>query len=80
MRPHTNHSPAGQVMDEAIELAIEGRSPYPEKAAFIDADTAQAGHEIQRAADEGRSVVLVAADGSTRVLRPELASRVTLDR
>jgi hypothetical protein len=68
MSQSTNHSPAGQVMDEAIELALEGRSPYPDKSAFIDADTAHAGHEIQRAADEGRAVVLVAADGSTRVL------------
>ena len=25
-------------MDEAIELAIEERSSYPEEAAFIDAD------------------------------------------
>lgn len=74
MSTETNSSPAAKVMDEAIDLAIEGRSPYPEKAAFIDADTPQAGHEIQRAADEGRSVVLVAADGSTRVLRPELAT------
>lgn len=74
MSTETNSSPAAKVMDEAIDLAIEGRSPYPEKAAFIDADTPQAGHEIQRAADEGRSVVLVAADGSTRVLRPELTT------
>jgi hypothetical protein len=70
-----NDSPAGQVMDEAIELAIEGRSPYPEKAAFIDADMADADQEIRRAAKEGRSIVLVAADGSTRVLRPEMVTR-----
>jgi hypothetical protein len=74
MTSNSDNSPAGQVMDEAIELALEGRSPYPEKSAFIDADTAHAGHEIRRAADEGRAVVLVAADGSTRVLRPELAA------
>ncbi|MBA3864981.1 MAG: hypothetical protein H0X42_01330 [Solirubrobacterales bacterium] len=74
MSAEINSSPAAKVMDEAIDLAIEGRSPYPEKAAFIDADTPQAGHEIQRAADEGRSVVLVAADGSARVLRPELTT------
>lgn len=74
MSPETDNSPAGQVMDEAIDLALEGRSPYPEKSAFIDADTAHAGHEIRRAADEGRAVVLVAADGSTRILRPELAA------
>jgi hypothetical protein len=30
-------SPAAKVMDEAIDLAIEGHSPYPERAAFIDA-------------------------------------------
>jgi hypothetical protein len=52
---------SAKVMDEAIDLAIEGRSPYPERAAFIDADTASAGHEIKRAADEGLPVVLVAA-------------------
>jgi hypothetical protein len=75
MRPQTDDSPAGRVMDEAIELAIERRSPYPEKAAFIDADTAETGQEIRRAADEGRSVVLVAADGSARVLCPGLAAR-----
>jgi hypothetical protein len=40
-------------MDEALDLAIEGRSPYPEKAAFIDADEPGAGHAIERAADQG---------------------------
>jgi hypothetical protein len=72
MSTNSDRSPAAKVMDDAIELAIESRSPYPERAAFIDADTPSAGHEIQRAADEGRSVVLVAADGSSRVLTPDL--------
>ena len=75
MRTDNGRSPAAQVMDEAIELAIEGHSPYPERAAFIDADTASAGHEIKRAADEGLPVVLVAEDGSTRVLMPAAATR-----
>jgi hypothetical protein len=61
-------------MDKAIELAIEGCSPYPERAAFIDVDPS-AGHDIECAADEGLPVVLVPADGSTRVLKPELATR-----
>jgi len=74
MSADSDHSPAAKAMNEAIDLAIEGRSPYPERAAFIDADTPFAGHEIQRAADEGRSVVLVAADGSSRVLKPDLAA------
>lgn len=61
-------------MDEALDLAIEGRSPYPEKAAFID-DEPGAGHAIERAADQGLSVVLVSADGSTHILNPELSAR-----
>lgn len=75
MTAGSNRSPAAKVMDEAIELAIEGRSPYPERAAFIDSGTPSAGHDIERAADEGLAVVLVSTDGSTRVLRPELATR-----
>lgn len=68
-------SPAVKATDEAIDLAIEGRSPYPGRAAFIDSATASAGHEIKRAVDEGLPVVLVAGDGSTRVLTPEAATR-----
>jgi hypothetical protein len=72
MTADSNRSPAAKVMDEAIDLAIEGRSPYPERAAFVDADAPSAGHDIERAADEGLSVVLVSADGSARVLKPDL--------
>ncbi|HTR74540.1 MAG TPA: hypothetical protein VMH33_04695 [Solirubrobacterales bacterium] len=71
MNTDSSRSPAAKVMDEAIDLAIEGRSPYPEHAAFIDADAPGVGDEIRDAADEGLSVVLVAADGSTTILRPE---------
>jgi len=53
MTTESSRSPAAKVMDEAIDLAIEGRSPYPERAAFIDADAPLAGHDIERAADEG---------------------------
>lgn len=73
MNTHKTASPAAKVMDEAIELALEERSPYPEKAAFIDADEPDACVEIRRAADEGRAVVLAYADGSVRTLLPELA-------
>ncbi len=75
VRNPNHESPAARVMDEAIELAIEERSPYPEKAAFIDADEPTVGAEIRRAADQGYAVVLVAADGSTRTLLPESAQR-----
>jgi hypothetical protein len=66
-------SPAMRVMEEAIELAIEERSPYPERAAFINTDTPNNEKTIKRALEEHRAVVLVAADGSTRVLLPEPA-------
>jgi hypothetical protein len=46
--------------------------PTPEQATFLDADEPMVGTEIPRAADEGRAIVLVAADGSTRTLLPEL--------
>ena len=73
MSTSNGESPAARVMDEAIELAIQERSPYPERAAFIDADEPSLGTEIRRAADEDRAVVLVSADGSTRILRAEPA-------
>lgn len=66
-------SPAGRVMDEAIELDIEGRSPYPKRATFLDADAPYVGKEIRRAVDDGYAIVLVEADGSTRTLRAEPA-------
>lgn len=58
-------------MDEAIDLAIEGGSPYPDRAAFIDADCPSAGREVMRAASQGLAVVLVAEDGKTCVLAPD---------
>jgi hypothetical protein len=64
MSKSKDKSPAARVMDEAVELAIEERSPYPEKAAFLDADEPTVGADIRRAADEGRAIVLVAADGA----------------
>jgi hypothetical protein len=71
MSTSNRESPAARVMDEAIELAIQERSPYPERAAFIDADEPSVGVAIKRAIDEDRAVVLVSADGSTRILHPE---------
>jgi hypothetical protein len=62
-------SPTAKAMDRAIDLAIEGNySPYPEHAAFVDADSPHAGHEITRALDDGYAVVLVSADGRERVI------------
>jgi predicted dehydrogenase len=61
-------SPTAKAMDRAIDMAIEGNSPYPEHAAFVDADSPHAGHEIARALDEGYAVVLVSADGRERIM------------
>jgi hypothetical protein len=61
-------SPTAKAMDRAIDLTIEGNSPYPEHAAFVDADSPHAGHEITRALDEGYAVVLVSADGRERII------------
>jgi hypothetical protein len=71
MSTQNGDSPAARAMDEAIQLAIEERSPYPERAAFIDADTPRTGTAIKRAIDEDRAIVLVSADGSARILRAE---------
>ncbi len=57
-----------RVMNEAIDLAIEGNSPYPDGSEFIDAEKPWAGEAVARAADEGRAVVLVSADGTARTL------------
>ena len=73
MTTDNDESPAARVMGEAIELAIEECSPYPERATFLDAGEPSVGAEIRRAADERRAIVLAAADGSTRTLLPDLA-------
>lgn len=61
-------SPTAKAMDRAIDLAIEGDSPYPEHAAFVNADSPHAGREITRSLDEGYAVVLVSADGRERII------------
>ncbi|HUA73549.1 MAG TPA: hypothetical protein VL988_02220 [Solirubrobacteraceae bacterium] len=61
-------SPTAKAMDRAIDLAIEGGSPYPENAAFVNADSPRAGSEMTRALDEGRNVVLVSGDGRERII------------
>lgn len=69
--PVSSASPAARTMHEALDLAMEDKSPYPDRSTFIDTDTPDAGREMKAAADEGQSAVLVAVDGSTRVMSPE---------
>lgn len=63
-------SPASRVMDAAIDLAIQGRSPYPSRASFVNHDSPCLDKALARAFDEKRAVVLVWPDGSSRVLQP----------
>ena len=38
-----SESPTAKAMDRAIDLAIEGESPYPEHAAFIEGGQGSSG-------------------------------------
>lgn len=67
-------SPASRVMNEAIELAIAEKSPYPEASMFIDADTPYTEREIADAFDKGLAAVVVSEDGSIQIIRPEAAA------
>ncbi|MGK2938205.1 MAG: hypothetical protein ACSLFR_10445 [Solirubrobacteraceae bacterium] len=67
----TPPSPASTALLAAIDQASAGESSYPERAACIDADHPDAGHEIARAAAAGRAVVLCSADGTQQVLHPD---------
>jgi hypothetical protein len=58
-------------MGEALDLAMDGKSPYPDKSTFIDADTPDTDREVKAAAADGQSAVVVSADGDTRTLSPE---------
>jgi hypothetical protein len=62
--------PASRLMDEAIELAIKEKSPYPSPAFFLDHDAPDLARCIAEAFDERISVVLVWPDGTSRVLQP----------
>lgn len=63
-------SPANIAFMEAIELAIDDRSPYPDGAEFIDSEEPWAGRAISEAASDGRVVVLCTPDGRRLVVQP----------
>jgi hypothetical protein len=64
-------SPAGDLFDEAIELGIEERSHFPERASFIDVDMPHTESDMDRAVENGCHVVLVFSDHSAQILSPE---------
>ena len=49
---------------------MEGRSPYPNGAAFVAADLPNLGEAVAGYARERRPVVIVYPDGDERVLTP----------
>jgi len=69
-------TPASRAMDEAIALSIQGRSPYPNRAFFVNVEGSHLSEMIVRATDEDKAVVLVSADGTARVLRLERVIQV----
>lgn len=64
-------SPASKLMDIAIELAIEERSPYPEHAGFVDAGTPHTEETMRQVAEKGAAVILVWPDMTSQVIEPE---------
>jgi hypothetical protein len=46
MTAESNDSPASRALDEAIDLDLEGRSPYPERSWFINDDTPSVDDQI----------------------------------
>lgn len=74
-----SQSAAGELTAErfrlATDLAAEGRSPYPDGAAFVASDLPNLGEVLASYARERRPVVLVYADGEERLLVPEAAER-----
>lgn len=69
--PVSAGSPAARAMGEALDLAMDGKSPYPDKSTFIDADTPNTAREVKAATADGQSAVVVSANGDTRILSPE---------
>jgi hypothetical protein len=67
-------SPAGKVMNEAVEAAIAEEPICPEASAFINAGTPLTDRQIREALDRGFAAVVVTRDGSTEILHPESAS------
>jgi hypothetical protein len=61
-------SPNAKAMERSNDEALEGSSRYPERAAFVNADSPHAGREITNALDDGYAVVLVSADGRERLI------------
>ena len=72
-----SESPTVKAMDRAIDGAVEGSSRYPERAAFVNADSPNAGREIEHAFDDGYEVVLVSSNGRERLITAKTLARAS---
>lgn len=63
-------SPASAALLSAIDQAIVGDRPYPDRASFLDADAPPPRGVHRARPDDGRAVVLCYDDGTRRVLNP----------
>lgn len=68
--PVSPSSPAAQVFSDALDLAMEDKSPFPDRSTFIDADSPKLSRAIEAANEDGQFAVVVSPDGSTRVISP----------
>ncbi len=62
---------AAALAAQRFELAIDGKSPYPNGAAFVASDLPGFGETLARYARERIPVVIVYPDGEERILTPE---------
>lgn len=68
--PISPDSAAARVFSDALDLAMEDKSPFPDRSTFIDADSPKLSRAIEAAAEDGQHAVVVSADGDTRVIPP----------
>lgn len=64
-----NFQGAGRAMDRAIDLSLaDEESPYPDRAAFVDAEAEHTGRFIMCALEKGHAIVLASEDGREWIL------------
>lgn len=66
---------AAALAAQRFELAVEGKSPYPDGAAFLASDLPGFGETLARYARERIPVVIVYPDGEERVLISGMGER-----
>ena len=66
----SDRSPASQALLDAVESVVgAGEHVYPDRAAFVDADSPDVGRQIAMAHADDRVVVLCYGDGARLIVR-----------